>query len=251
MRPLALLTASALLAAPGAALGCSVTADYRVPTNLELAAEANAIVIGQVVGAAEAQAEPGEALSGAIEVRPLATLKGLTPGGALVLPGMALAPAGAPGAAAPIDFAEPNPEALAGSCIRRTFATGVTVLLFLTRHDGGWAPAGGPFSRWAEDVGGPGDPWVQLTTLYAHAVWLSPDEREALLQDQLEALQARIAAAPDPATQAMATDIERAMAAPGFPRFAERTPEPAPAVPAEDLGELGDKIDALARDGRE
>jgi hypothetical protein len=124
------------------------------------------------------------------------------------------------------------------------------VLLFLAREDGGWAPAGSAFSRWAEDVAGPDDPWVQLATLYARAAQVAPGEREALLQDQLEALQARIAAEPDvaPAVLAMATDIERAMAAPGFPSIAERRPEPVPAAPAEgaDLGELGAGIDALA-----
>ena len=249
MRTLALALVPALLAGPGAAFACSVTADYRVPTNLELAAGANTIVLGQVVGAAEAQAEPGEALSEAIEVRPLAALKGLMPGETLLLPGMALAPPGAPDtdAAGPVDFAAPHPEALAGSCIRRTFAPGATVLFFLARENGGWAPAGGPFSRWAEDVAGPDDPWVQLATLYARAARVPSAEREALLQDQLEALQARIDAEPDddPAVLAMATDLERAMAAPGFPGLRGRPPEPAPAVPAEDLGELGAEIDAL------
>ena len=253
---LALLAAPALVAVPGAAQACSVVADYRVPTNLELVAEANMIVVGEVVGAAEAQAEPGEALSSAIEVRPVATLKGLSPGERLLLPGMALAQPGAPAFAAPetLDFAEPHPEARAGPCIRRTFPAGATVLFVLARRNGGWAPAGGPFSRWAEDVSGPDDPWVQLVTLYVQAARVSPDERGALLQDQLEALQARIQAAPDPATTALATDIERTMAAPGFPELATRSPEvPAPVegAPAEDLGELGAGIDALARDAQD
>jgi hypothetical protein len=247
---LALAAAPLLIAAPGVARACSVAADYRVPSNLELAAGANTIVLGQVVGAAEALAEPGEALSGAIEVRPLATLKGLTPGGALLLPGMALAAADAAAPAAEeVDFAAPHPEALAGACIRRTFAPGATVLFFLAREDGGWAPAGGAFSRWAEDVSGPADPWVQLATLYVRAAQAAPAERAALLEDQLEALQARVAAeAPaDPAVRAMATDLERSIAAPGFPALAGRPPAtPAPAGLAEDLGALGAEIDALA-----
>jgi hypothetical protein len=257
---LALAAAPLLIAAPGVARACSVAADYRVPSNLELAAGANTIVLGQVVGAAEALAEPGEALSGAIEVRPLATLKGLTPGGALLLPGMALAAADAAAPAAEeIDFAAPHPEALAGACIRRTFAPGATVLFFLAREDGGWAPAGGAFSRWAEDVSGPADPWVQLATLYVRAAQAAPAERAALLEDQLEALQARIAAgvnlpgdrSADPVVAAMATDLERTMAAPGFPQIIEREPGPAaPAAPGEDLGELGEGIDALAQDPR-
>jgi len=250
-RALALAAVPALLAAPGAARACKVAENYRVPTNLELAAEANAIVLGQVVGAAEAVRAPGEARSSAIEVRPLATLKGLTPGGALLLPGMMLAPAAAGSGGGAVDFAEPHPEARAGGCIRRSFAAGATVLFFLRRADGAWLPAGGPLSRWAEDVAGPEaaaeDPWVQLATLYVHAAQLAPAEREALLEDQLEALQARIDAEPadDPATVALATDIERTMAAPGFPLIAMRPPDPVPPTEAVDLGQLGAEIDAL------
>lgn len=252
-RALALIAAPVLAGAPAAALACSVVEGYRVPTNLELAAEANAIVLGQVVGATEAATAPDEALSAAIEVRPLAALKGLLPGGALVIPGMALAPgpSSASGAAgAPLDFAQPHPDALAGACIRRTFPAGATVLFFLKRENGGWAPAGGPFSRWAEDVSGPeaapASPWVQLATLYAHAAQLPASERAALLADQLGALQARIDAdaVDEDATLAMATDLERTMAAPEFPHFAERAPVAA-AAPAADLGELDERIDAL------
>ena len=257
-RALALAAAPVLLAAPAAARACSVAEDYRVPTNLELAAEANAIVLGEVIGAAEALRAPDEALSAAVAVRPLATLKGLAPGDTLVLPGMMLAPPGAAAAGAAPDFAEPHPEARAGACIRRSFPAGATVLLFLRRADGGWVPAGGPFSRWAEDVAGPAglgdDPWVQLAMLYAHAVQLAPAERQALLEDQLEALQSRIDAEPDddPATLALATDIERSMAAPGFPLLAARPPDGVPAPPGEtaDLGDVGAGIDALAQDPR-
>lgn len=250
MRTLAFVLATALFAAPVPALACSVVEGYRVPTNLELAAGANAIVVGEVVGATEAATAPDEALSSAIEVRPVAALKGLLPGGSLIIPGMAVAPSsGAAGGA--LDFGQPHPDALAGACIRRTFPAGATVLFFLKRADGGWAPAGGPFSRWAEDVAGPEDPWAQLATLYAHAAQVQPAERAALLGDQLEALQARINAEADddPVTVAMATDIERAMAAPEFPQFAAWAPQPAPAAPvAEDAGELGARIDALALD---
>src|SRR5690606_35150506 len=133
--------------------------------------------------------------------------KGLLPGESLVLPGMLAAVSAAAGD--PLDFGQPHPDALAGACIRRAFPAGATVLFFLRRADGGWAPAGGPFSRWAEDVSGPDDPWAQLATLYVHAARLSPEEREALLRDQLEALQARIAAGTaDAVALAMATDIE-------------------------------------------
>jgi hypothetical protein len=276
-RALALIAAPVLLGTPGAALACSVEADYRVPTNLELAADANAIVLGQVVGGTlyEGGDLPGE---WAIEVRPLAAIKGLLPGEALVLPDMLLDPSETFGETSdPLDFGNSHPDG--GACIRRHFPAGATVLFFLARRDGGWAPAGGALSRWAEDVSGPDDPWAQLTTLYVHAARLSPDEREALLRDQLEALQARIAAGTaDEVALAMATDIEHAIAAPGFPLLPERPPEPAFDLKAEiaaeqaeameemldeemglaeepdepdepvDLGELGERIDAMARD---
>ena len=260
-RAVALGAALLLLAAPGAARACKLADDYRAPSNLELAAGANTIVLGEVIGAAEAVRAPGEARSSAIEVRPMATLKGLAPGESLILPGMALAPPGTPAetAAAAIDFAEPHPEARAGACIRRSFPAGATVLFFLRRDDGAWLPAGGPLSRWAEDVAGPDDPWVQLARLYVQAASVMPEERQALLEDQLEALQARIDAeaslprarsGDDPATLAFATDIERTIAAPGFPLVAERPPEPvlAPAEQDADLGAVGAGIDALAGD---
>jgi hypothetical protein len=221
-----------------------VTGEYRVPSNLELAAEANVIVFGQVVGEVPA-AEPREA---ALEVRPLAAIKGLMPGGTVLLPGMALRPPDGPRpdeAGDPLDFAAPHPDALTGACIRRVFPAGATVLFFLRREDGEWVPAGGPFSRWAEDVRGLESPWAQLAVLYAHAAQIAPDEREALLQDQLEALQART---DDATALAMVADIERAMTAPDFPRFAQRPPPPAPPAAADDLGELGARIDALAGD---
>jgi len=224
-RALALAAAPLLLAAaPGAAHACSVVADYRVPTNLELAAEANAIVIGEVAGAAEALAEPGEALSAAIEVRPLAMLKGLTPGGALLLPGMALAPAdaAAPEPGEP-DFAQPHPEALAGACIRRTFQRDATVLFFLDRREGDWVPAGGPFTRWAEDVANEDAPWVQLARFYARVAPLDETQRTALLEAERDALLAR---ADDPAAQAMAADLDRTLAEPPPSAVAAAPPEP-------------------------
>lgn len=254
MRRAALAVAALGLLGPSAALACSVARDYRVPTNLELTAEANTIVFGQVIGEVAANgggqgvgAGEGE---GALEVRPLGAIKGLVPGETLVLQGMALRRPGdlPPGAAEePLDFAAPHPDALTGACIRRVFPAGATVLFFLERNDGGWSPAGGPFSRWAEDVEGPQSPWAQLVTLYARAVQVPASERKALLQDQLEALQARTG---DDVALAMAADIEQSMASPRFPELTEASP-PAPQPlepqeqPADPLGDLGARIDAL------
>jgi hypothetical protein len=192
---------ASVAALPAAA--CSVVAGYRAPSNLELAAEADAIVLVQVVGGVD----PG-VTEGQITVHPLAAIKGLLPGQDFPLRGMML---GGGDPSEPLELAEPHPEALAGACIRRTFRHGATVLLFLDRREGEWVPAGGPFTRWAEDVAGEDAPWVQLTRFYARIAPLPADQRTALLEAEREALLAR---ADDPAAQAMAADLDRTLAAP-------------------------------------
>src|SRR5690348_302030 len=76
------LLASTLFAATSA-FACSPAPGYRVPTNLELAANADAIVIGRVVGdlaPSETASEGDSPPVMAITVHPLIALKGLLPG---------------------------------------------------------------------------------------------------------------------------------------------------------------------------
>jgi len=234
--PAAALLLGALAAGPGQA--CSPMPGYSVPTNLQLADDANAIILGEVTD----QVTGGH--GGGIVIRPVTALKGLMPGDELRVEGTMLRPAGtepAPDGVAMPDFAVAHPEAYMGACIRRSFAPGTTALFFLRRQDAAWVPAGGPFSRWAEDVAGPQDPWLQLAALYAHAAQLGEEERTMLLNDQVEALQARAQAEEgEPAALAMASDIERSLAGPGEPlRPALPPPEldSTPADPAVDTGE--------------
>jgi hypothetical protein len=238
----------ALLAAPVPALACSPAAGYRVPTNLELADRANLILLGEVTGAAPGLAD--DPFSAGIAVQPLTAVKGLMPSGELVLHGMVLAAPDRPAEAArsdPAELREAHPQSFTGACIRRVFPQGARVLFFLERRDGEWVPAGGPFSRWAEDVADRDAPWVQLATLYAHASLLTAEERVALLEDQVDALQAR----PDSAEAlAMAGDIERQLAGPNEPLV----PEALPAVADEpemapEIGEFRepDELSAVQR----
>jgi hypothetical protein len=203
VRPLVSLAgaAAALAAAPAAA--CSVVAGYRPPSNLELAVSADAIVLGQVVGGVDPGVTEGE-----ITVHPLAAIKGLMPGQDFALRGMML---GGGDPSDPIELAAPHPDALAGACIRRTFRQGATVLFFLDRRGGEWVPAGGPFSRWAEDAPDENAPWLQLARFYARIAALDDGQRAALLEAERDALRAR---ADEPAAQAMAADLERVLAAP-------------------------------------
>ena len=211
--------ALALAAALGAlatvpAAACSVVAGYRAPGNLELARQADAIVIGRVVGGVDPGVTEGE-----ITVHPLVAIKGLLPGQDFALRGMMLG-GGQP--SDPLELAEPHPEALAGACIRRTFQRDATVLFFLDRREGEWVPAGGPFTRWAEDVSGEDAPWAQLARFYARVAPLDEAQRTALLEAERDALLAR---ADEPAAQAMAADLDRTLAAPPPSTVAEAAPQ--------------------------
>ena len=212
VRPLLSLATAALAFAAAPAAACSVVAGYRPPTNLELAAGADAIVLGQVVGGVDPGVTEGE-----IAVHPLAAIKGLMPGQDFALRGMML---GGGDPSDPLELAAAHPDALAGACIRRTFQQGATVLLFLDRRGGEWVPAGGPFSRWAEDVPDDNAPWVQLARFYARIASLEEGQRTELLEAERDALLAR---ADEPAAQAMAADLERTLHPPP-PALAAQAP---------------------------
>jgi len=207
IRPVLSLLALAAAAAALPAQACSAPHPER-PTNLALAAGADAIVLGQVVGGT-GDASP----EASITVHPLAAIKGLLPGQDFLLHGMHLATGGlAP--SDPNELEAPHPDALSGACLRTRFAPGATVLFFLDRRDGEWAPAGGPFTRWAEDVPDEDAPWVQLTVFYVRVAPLPEDQRRALLESERDALREH---ADEPAAVALAADLERELAAPPLP----------------------------------
>jgi hypothetical protein len=244
--------ACGLTALPSAALACTPPSGYTVPTNLQLAEAANAIVLGEVVSGGQGTVlDPGAAT---ITVHPLSALKGLLPGHDIVLSGMTIAQPDDEAANAlsdPLAFGDPHPQALTGACIRRVFPLGAKALFFLRRENGEWVPAGGPFGRWAADVAGPDAPWVELASLYAQAAMLPPEQGRALLQERYTAL---IAEPDDPQAVAMAADLERSLAAPAqapvvvslpvvpsdeaAPQAERRQPEDVPAVAAEGEGQV-------------
>jgi hypothetical protein len=233
-----------LTAAPGAALACSPAPGYHVPTNFELAEAANLVVLGEVVSGGQGVALDPDAAT--ITVHPLATLKGLTPGADIALAGMSLA---RPGDAAagqtsePLAFGDSHPQALTGACIRRVFPLGAKALFFLRRENGQWVPAGGPFSRWAEDVAGPEAPWAQLAALYAQASLLPPEQAREMIETEHAALVGR---PDDPRAVATAADLERSLAAPPPPLIAAPPAAPETAV-VEPAPESAAEPDAVER----
>lgn len=224
MRSLPLLAAVALLAAPLPALACSVAPGYRVPTNMELVESAGLILLATVN---PGDFEPDSTPEQMIAVEPVAALKGTMPNAPIALPATIAADAEIQ-LSNPYELKDAHPQSLAGACVRYVFPRGSRVLFFLDRQDGAWHPAGGPFSRWAEDVLTDDAPWLQTVRFYIEVAKLPEEDRAAAMaarRDELGAL------GGDPVAQLIAADIDRQLAGPNVPlkapiEFAPAQPDP-------------------------
>lgn len=227
VRPILASLALALSLAALPAGACSPAPDYRATSNLELTAGAQAIVLARVV--AGALDEGGDPFKSTITIHPLEAIKGALPEGDIALAGMMLSRDADPElgmVSSPYEFERAHPVSYIGACVRFVFPLGTTALFFLRQDEAGkWVPAGGAFSRWAEDVPDADAPWVRLARLYARAAALPEGERSALLETERAALQQR---ADDPVAQLMAADIRRQVAGPPTPEadivFSEASP---------------------------
>lgn len=201
-------------------LACSVGDDYRVPTNLELAADAELILIGRVESGTTEITGPDMAMT----VTPIAALKGQLPSGPIKLPG-AIAEKRFAVLSNPLELEQAHPLAYIGGCTRYMFVKGATVLFFLTPAEkafdrevpaelkGRLMPAGGAFSRWAEDVPTTDAPWVRATRTYVAAAALSKEQQQKMLIAERDKLRA----AGDQESKLIADDIDRQLAGPNKP----------------------------------
>ncbi|HZG31676.1 MAG TPA: hypothetical protein VEZ59_00285 [Sphingopyxis sp.] len=226
-RPFAALL---LLAAPLPALACSVAPGYRVPTNMQLAADADLILLATVTGGTTDPRRPDDM---AITLAPVAALKGVVPDRPLTLPFM-LANGGDTLLSNPYDLESAHPQSFAGACVRYAFPLGTRALFFLKHgEDGGWTSAGGAFSRWAEDVLTDEAPWLRAVRFYLEVEALPEAERHAALvvrRDEWRAL------TDDPVAQLLADDIDRQLAGPNKP-LREEPPTIEDNGPATDAGQ--------------
>lgn len=208
---LASICALALAAAPLPAMACSVVGGYHPPTNFELTADAELILLAAIEDGAT-QPGPGDEM--VLHIRPLAAIKGTMPTAPVTLPHAMIATGAMSMLSNPYELAEPHPQSLAGACNRYAFPRGSHVLFFLKQHEGRWISAGGPFSRWAEDVLADDAPWLQAVRVYAGVAALPEAERTAALTRARDAYRAR---ADDPLAQLVANDIDRQLAGPNKP----------------------------------
>jgi len=238
MRSLLPLIGLALLAAPLPAAACSVAPGYRVPTNIELVERADLILLGTVT---DGDFEPDGTPEQMIAVEPVAALKGAMPSAPVALPAM-IAADGEMLLSNPYELNEAHPQSFAGACTRYVFPRGSRVLFFLDRQDGAWREAGGPFSRWAEDVLTDDAPWLQAVRFYIEVAKLPEEDRAAALtarRDELAAL------GDDPVARLIAADIARQLAGPNAPLRGE-LPAADPDATGEDPG--AEAVEAMADD---
>jgi hypothetical protein len=191
-----------LVAGAAPALACTVGGDYRTPTNLDLAVAAEVIVIATVAGERAA----GEFGPGAVFVVPTSVIKGPRLPAMLEIPDATLddklrRPATR---SDPRELRKPNPDAMAGGCVRLSFTRGMKLVLFLKRdRDGVLQPYRSAFSRDAEDVSGDGALWVRAVQEYAAISFLPRYAYKRALKRRIAALRA----AADQDSIAIADDL--------------------------------------------
>lgn len=194
----AAVLAAASLYLAGPVFACSPMPGYRVPGNLELVDQADLILLGRVEGAARSR----DGWERRLRVRPVAALKGVKPGGTILVPGAI----GRPIRSDPYELEAAHPESYAGACNRYSFRQGGLVLFFLRRAGDQWHLSGGAFTRLAEDVSSADAPWTRLVRFYVRVLSLPEKERRAALVTERDRLRAQPA---DRAAAVMAADIDR------------------------------------------
>jgi len=184
---LALAAMAAANAVP--AIACSMAPGYRVPTNLELAAVAEVIVV-----AAVESERPGKgSWDGAVIARPTTLIKGDALPETVEIMGAMLDDGSRMRArySDPRELRAPNPDAMMGGCVRYIFARGMKLVLFLKRDERGvLRPYRSSFSRDAEDVPADDALWVKAVREYAMISEAATRERKTKLKQRISELRA-------------------------------------------------------------
>lgn len=201
---------------PSPAHACSMVAGYKVPTNLELAAQADTVVLATITGE-----RPGkESWDGVVLTKPTLLLKGAVLPNSVELPGAYLAhdarSARMVAPSNPHELREPNPGALIGGCVRYIFAPKMHLVLFLKRNESGrLVPFRSSFSRDAEDVSGPDALWVKAVREYA-TISAAPKQ---VWRGRLRQRIAQLRRAGDADSLAIAADMETELSAKRLPNY--------------------------------
>ena len=182
----AALCFSGLVAMPSIALACSMAPGYKVPTNLELAAAADTIVIARVISS-KAGADRWES---SVIATPEALLKGVSLPATVEIAGAHLGNSDwTPTRSNPRELRKANPDALIGGCVRYIFDRDMKLVLFLKRNKSGeLVPYRSSFSRDAEDVTDENALWVKTVREYAKISAFPKKEWKARLRSRITEL---------------------------------------------------------------
>lgn len=202
-RSFSALCFSGLAAIPSVAFGCSMAAGYKVPTNLELAAAADTIVVARVTST---KAGPNVWQS-SVFATPEVLLKGDSLPANVEISGAHFGSADLkPTRSKPRELRKPNPDALMGGCVRYIFAKDMKLVLFLKRNKKGEVvPYRSSFSRDAEDVSDESALWVKAVREYAKISDFPKKEWKARLLSRIAELRSNNS---DPDAMAIANDME-------------------------------------------
>lgn len=207
MRRLTVLAATlAALVIAGPATGCSMAPGYKVLTSLELAAEADTIVVAMITEERKAD----EQYENALVLRPTMLLKGSVLPAEVTLDASYLANDDQSRSFAfpsdPRELRQPHPASLIGGCVRYIFSPGMQLVLFLKdAGDGRFTPIRHSFSRDAEDVSGPDALWARVVREYAMVSALPKADRRERLRQRIAELRAMPS---DVDAEAIAADME-------------------------------------------
>ena len=213
---LVIVLAVAWAFAPVPAAACSVVSGYRVPTNIELVAEADLVVLARVVGAGVAP--PGRHYDNRVWLQPIRAIKGRAPARLQAYGHLTRFMPGReepyPLMVTPLDRA--HPSAGWGACLRQAYRKGGLVVAMFRKQGAGFVQTGAPFSRAIEDVSGPDGLWVRAAMLYAKILATTPPgDRRAAFAAERDRLLGR---AGDAEARAIAEDIGRYLASPAAAR---------------------------------
>lgn len=170
-------------------LACTPAPGYRIPTNLELVAQADVIAIARVRSGPNVSAiKPSVMEYPTAKFDLLRLLRGRTRNTRVEEEGLFLMKSPA-GLSNPRELRFAHPSAYMGYCTRSFFVSGSTVLLFLQRDGAGKLHIMDlPFARVSEDVQGDGSLWLKAVREYLAMSALSKGQWAAALQARQEVL---------------------------------------------------------------
>lgn len=193
---------SMLVAFPTASIACSV-GSYQVPTALELAERADAIVLARVDREIP---NTEDERNGQLSLLPETLIAGEILPAEIRIGGSFGSDRHQPTKSDPNELAKANPDAFDGACNRYMFDGGMLLLLFLEKDPAGaFQVINSAFARTLEDVPNADSLWVRAVRYYAGVAKLPANARRGAMKAERD----RLRSTRKPDDTILAADIDR------------------------------------------